>query len=353
MPMDQILPYLDMSVGSNTVLEWVIALGVFIAIFIALQLIRSLIVKRMHILAKKTNSKLDDIVSGFFHSMKTPVFILVALFIAVRGVEVPESLQLILRVALVIVIVAQTIRLLEDILIILLKRQFQKNDPSGELPGIFRITVRLLLWSVGGLLILSNLGIDITSLIAGLGIGGLAISLALQSILSDLFASFSIAVDKPFVIGDFIIVGDQMGTVKNIGIKSTRLTALGGEEVVISNAELTSARVHNYKKMQRRRVVFNVGVTYDTTPDKIKKVNEIVEAAIKSAEDVEFDRSHFFSFGDSALIFEVVYYMTTNDYALYMDAQQKINLSIHEKFSAEGIDMAFPTQTVYLKKDDT
>ena len=350
--MDQVFSYLDVVVAGNSVLEWVIALGVFIVVFIALQIIRLLIVKRLHQLAQKTHSKLDDVISGFFHSMKTPVFVLIAFYVAVRGVEIPDSLQLILRAALIVVVVSQTVSLLEEVFVLMLRKQFTKDDPDAKMPGIFRVSIRILLWSIGILLILSNLGVDITSLIAGLGIGGLAVSLALQSILSDLFASFSIAVDKPFVIGDFIIVGEHQGTVKHIGLKSTRITSIGGEEIVISNTELTSARVQNYKKMQRRRVVFNIGVTYDTPHEKLSKANELIEQSMNGIENVEFDRSHFFEFGDSALMYEVVFFMTTNDYKLYMAARQQINMQIHEKFAAEGIEMAFPTQTLYLKKEN-
>ena len=237
------------------------------------------------------------------------------------------------------------------ILFILIGAQFRKRNPQSELPGIFRISIRFLLWSIGALLILSNAGVDITSLVAGLGIGGLAVSLALQNILSDLFASFSLAVDKPFEIGDFIVVGEHKGTVKHIGMKTTRITALEGEEVVISNAELTSARVQNYKKMQKRRIVMSIGVTYDTTPEKIERANAIVKDAISLQENAEFDRSHFKEFGNSALVFEIIFFMLTSDYTVYMDTQQAINMEIHQKFQEEGIEMAFPTQTVYVKSE--
>lgn len=349
--MEEIQTILAYSVAGNSVADWAVATGVFIIMFIALELFRKVLVTRLLKLAKKTHSKVDDVLSGFLHSIKWPVFFLVALFFALKGVEVPASIQLILDIAILVVIVWQVTRVTEEIACMLMVRHLRKTNSDATLPSVFRITIRLVLWSVGGLMVLSNAGVDITSLVAGLGIGGLAVSLALQNILSDLFSSFSLAVDKPFEIGDFIIVGDNMGTVKHIGLKTTRLTAIGGEELVISNAELTSARVQNFKKMQKRRILFNIGVTYDTTPEKLAKVNEIVEQAITQQENVEFARSHFFSFGDSALIFEVVYFMLTNDYNIYMEKQQAINLDIHKKFAEEGIEMAFPTQTVYVKKD--
>ncbi|MCA9371033.1 MAG: mechanosensitive ion channel family protein [Candidatus Peregrinibacteria bacterium] len=348
--MEQIQTILNLTIGGNTVGEWAVAASVFLGIFIALQMVRKFIISRLHTLAKKSTIKIDDVIAGFFNSMKTPIFFLIALFVAVRGVEVPQSIQLILNIALVVVIVAQAVRLLEEVTVMLVEKQFHKKNSQAPLPGIFRIAIRILLWSVGFLLILSNIGVDITSLVAGLGIGGLAVSLALQSILTDMFSSFSIAVDRPFEVGDFIIVGEHKGTVKHIGLKTTRIEALEGEEIVISNTELTTARVRNYKKMHKRRIQFSIGVTYDTTPEKLRLVNDIVKQSIEGMEHVEFDRSHFKTFGDSALLFEVVYFMLISDYAVYMNAQQEMNLKIHEAFTKEGIEMAFPTQTIVVKK---
>jgi len=212
------------------------------------------------------------------------------------------------------------------------------------------IIIKIILWIIGLLLILSNLGINITSLVAGLGIGGIAIALALQNILSDLFSSFAIYFDKPFKVGDFIIIGKDMGTVEQIGIKTTRLRALQGEQIVISNQELTSARIQNFKKLSERRVAFELGVVYGTPDDKMKKIPELIEKIIKETKDTRFDRSHFKSFGDFALIFETVYYITSGEYLDYMNAQQEIGLKIKEKFSTEEIEFAYPTQTLFLNK---
>lgn len=350
--MEQIQSILQITIGGNTVADWAVALFVFLAMFLALELTRKIAVGRLIQLSKRTHSQVDDVLSGFLHSLKWPVFVLVAIFFSLKGVEIPESIQLILDIALSVVIVAQVIRITEEIAAMLMLRQLRASNETAVLPGVFRIAIRMVLWSLGGLLILGNAGVDITSLIAGLGIGGLAISLALQSVLSDLFASFSIAVDKPFEIGDFIVVGEHKGTVKHIGLKTTRITALEGEEIVISNNELTSARVQNYKKMQKRRITMTIGVTYDTTPEKIALANTIIKEAISSQDSVEFDRSHFKTFGDSALIFEIVFYMLTSDYTVYMGIQQAINVEMHKRFAEEGIEMAYPTQTLYVKKDE-
>ena len=187
-------------------------------------------------------------------------------------------------------------------------------------------------------------------LIAGLGIGGLAVGLALQGILGDLFSAFTIYFDKPFEEGDFIIIGNDMGTIKHIGIKSTRIQALGGQELVISNSELTSTRVNNYKKMDTRRVVFGFGLEYKTSVAKLEKIKKIVEGVVKKEKHSTLDRVHFKGFGDSSLDFEVVYYVDSNDYNIYMDVQEKINLGIKGLIEKEGVSFAFPSRTVYTKK---
>lgn len=346
--MQQILEY---QLLGNSVAQLATAIGVFLAIFIALKIIRKHIIGNMLRLSRKTSSKVDDVISGFLSSIKTPIYLLVALFVALQGIEVPESLSLIVDITILVVIVSQVITLFEEVFCMVLSAQLKKSNEAVELPGIFRMAVRMLLWSIGGLLILSNAGVDITSLVAGLGIGGLAISLALQSVLSDLFASFSLAVDKPFEIGDFIIVGEHKGTVKNIGMKTTRITALEGEEIVISNNELTTARVQNYKKMQRRRIVFTFGCTYDAKADQMAKIADDVSKIIDDHELAEVNRVHFRGFGESDLQFEAVYYMLTSDYIDHMDTQQDINIQMMKYFEESGLEIAYPTQTVYVKKE--
>jgi small-conductance mechanosensitive channel len=207
---------------------------------------------------------------------------------------------------------------------------------------------RLALWSLVVLLILDNLGVDITALVAGLGIGGIAIGLAVQNILGDLFASLSIVLDKPFVLGDFIIVDDLMGSVESIGIKTTRVRSISGEQLVFSNSDLLDSRIRNYGRLYKRRVVFTLGVTYGTAKDKLEKIPGIVREAIKAQEKAKFDRSHFASYGDFSLNFETVYFVMDSDYNLYMDIQQAINLEVYQRFADEGIEFAFPTQTLFL-----
>lgn len=212
---------------------------------------------------------------------------------------------------------------------------------------------RLLVFTIGALVIVDNIpGVQITALVASLGIGGIAVALALQNILTDIFASLTITLDKPFVLGDFIIVGDHLGVVENIGLKTTRIRSLSGEQLVFSNSDLLTSRIRNFKRMKERRVAFGIQATYDTPVDKLKKVPGKVKEIIEGLEDTRFDRAHFKAHGSHSLDFEIVYYVLGPDYNLYMDRQQAINLAIHEYFRDEGIEFAFPTRTLYLKNDD-
>jgi small-conductance mechanosensitive channel len=207
---------------------------------------------------------------------------------------------------------------------------------------------RLVLWSVLLLVALDNVGVDINALITGLGIGGIAVALAAQNILGDLFASLSIMFDKPFVLGDFIVVGDLMGTVEKIGMKTTRVRALSGEQLIFSNNDLLSSRIRNLKRMQERRVVFTVGVTYQTPADKLERIPAMIREIIQAQQGTRFDRSHFLNWGDSALLIETVYWVQSPEFQVYADIHQQVNLAIYRRFENEGIEFAYPTRTVHL-----
>jgi small-conductance mechanosensitive channel len=210
--------------------------------------------------------------------------------------------------------------------------------------------LRTLLWSVIVLAMLSNIGINITAFIASLGVGGIAIALAAQSVLGDLFASVAIAVDKPFEVGDFIVFGSVAGSVETVGIKTTRIRSIGGEQIVMSNTELLKQTVSNYKRLKERRIVFGFGVTYAATADQAAAIPALVKRVIEGSDRLRFDRAHFKGFGESSLDYEVVYIVLAPDYALYMDQQQRINLELMREFAAIGIEFAFPTRTVYVSR---
>jgi small-conductance mechanosensitive channel len=207
--------------------------------------------------------------------------------------------------------------------------------------------ISLVVWVLGLILLLDNLGVRITAVIAGLGIGGVAVALAAQTVLADLFSYVAIMLDKPFEIDDFIIVGnDFMGTIEYIGIKTTRVRSLGGEQVIFSNKDLTESRIRNYKRMNLRRIVFQLGLTYDTSTEKLQKAIHIVRETIEKIPDTRFDRAHFSSFGDFKLVVEVVYFVLSADFNKYMDIQQTLNYRIKDEFDKLGVEFAFPTQTI-------
>lgn len=216
--------------------------------------------------------------------------------------------------------------------------------------GLISFGLQGILWSLVLLLALDNLGIDITALVTGLGIGGIAAALAINNILGDLFASLSIILDKPFVVGDFIVVGDLSGTVERIGIKSTRIRSLSGEQIVFSNSDLLSSRIRNYKRMLERRILFQVGVIYETPSEKLKAIPGWIKEIVERQSQARFDRAHLKSFGAYSLDFEVVYFMLTPDYLTYMDTQQAINQALFDTFLENKVEFAYPTQVEYHKK---
>lgn len=226
------------------------------------------------------------------------------------------------------------------------------EDPSQTTGlSIIYFLGQVVVWACVLLLILDNLGFNVTTLLASLGIGGIAVALAAQNILGDLFASLSIVIDKPFEIGDFIIVGNEMGTVERVGLKTTRLRSLGGEQLIFSNQDLLQSRIQNYKRMDERRIRFEFGVVYQTAYEKLEKIPGIVEDVIKQQEKTRFDRAHFNNFADSSLQFEVVYYVLDPDYAVYMDIHQQILFGLFERFEEEHISFAYPTRTIYQKNE--
>lgn len=267
--------------------------------------------------------------------------------------SLPKAVDEVLRTMLVIVGALQAATwartLLTSILIDMVSRKSDDYSTLANASALLRVFVNVLVWALAALFILDNLGVNITTLIAGLGVGGIAIGLAAQGIFADLFASLSIVLDKPFVRGDFITFGNYLGNVEKIGLKTTRIRALSGEQIIVSNTNLLNEKIQNFKRMIERRVVFQVGTTYSTPAEKLAEIPLWIKEAIEGVEGTRFDRSHFKGFGDSSLNFESVYYALTPDYAAYMDKQQAINIAIFKKFEEEGIEFAFPTRTLHIE----
>ncbi len=334
----------------NTVKGYLTALIIFIVFLIIFKMLYKVILKKFAKASEKTKTDIDDGLVRVFSSIKPPFYYFLAFYFAIRVLSINEFALKAIIAVLVIWITYLVINSVQ-VAIEFTARKITKEKDVDSKPAVSMISLitKILLWTLGFMLLLSNLGVNITSLIAGLGIGGVAVALALQNILTDLFSSFAIYFDKPFKIGDFIIVGDKMGVVKKIGIKTTRVQALQGEELIFSNRELTSVTIQNFKRMQSRRVQFNFGILYETPVDKVKLIPESVKKIILAIKDTRFDRCHFKEFGDSSLNFEVAYYVDSSDYNVYMDIQQEINIKIMEEFNACKIGFAYPTTTVYIK----
>ena len=336
----------------NTFDTYALAAAAFFVFLIIFKIFQKIILNKLNLLAEKTKTDIDDTFIEIIGSLRPPFYLFVSFYLALQFLTLNLMFQKILMVLLVVWVVYQAILAVQILIEYVFKKTMEKEDnPSAQgAIGIIKNLIKGILWIGGIMVILSNMGVDITALIAGLGIGGIAIAFAFQNILEDLFSSFAILFDKPFQVGDFIAVGDKKGTVQKIGIKTTRIKSTLGDEIIISNKELTSTQVQNFRRLEERRVVFALGVTYETSTEKLKRIPETVKNIIEKNEKARFDRAHFKSFDDSALAFEIVYYVESNDYAEYMDIQQNINFAIKEAFEKDDIGMAYPTQTIYIAK---
>lgn len=337
---------------SNSLLDWAIALGLAAVVLVVLLALRRSVRayhKRMQATAE---TELLEIPMQVLSRTTFALLIVVSLFIGAQGLTIGPTTQRILGSAITIALFWQAGIWMVTATAIWLDRKRTRSLATdraavGSL-GIIGFVLNVVIWAMVLLLTLDNLGIDITALIAGLGIGGIAVALAVQNVLGDLFASLSITLDRPFVIGDFLIVGDFMGSVEYIGIKSTRLRSLGGEQIIISNSDLLSSRVRNYGRMHERRVVFGTSITYETPIELIERVPAIIRNIVEDQPGTRFDRSHFAKHAAASLDFETVYYVLTGDYNKYMDVQQAINVRLHRELTQLGVEFAYPTQKLYV-----
>ena len=348
------MEFLKLTVLGNLIGHWAAALATLIVLTFVFSLLKRWLVKRFEAGRMFIRANLSGMLAEIFQRTKRMVLFLLALFLSALWLELPVQVMAVIESVAFVAVVIQ-IGLWGHYLVYTGLKEYvgrKVEDPSTS-SGVAVMTLfgRFVLWSFVLLVIMENLGVNVTTLIASLGVGGIAIGLATQNILSDLFASLSILLDKPFEVGHFIIVGDQLGTVEKIGLKTTRLRSLSGELLVFGNNDLLSSRIRNYAHFWERRVVFSFGVLYDTPSAKLKKIPETVRRIIESVDQTRFDRAHFKEFGDFSLNFEVVYYVLSPDYVVYMDIQEKINLGIFEAFETEGIGFAFPTRTIHIASE--
>jgi small-conductance mechanosensitive channel len=339
----------------NSLLQWLIAVAALLGTVFVLRVAQHLVGQRLTVLVARTATQWDDVVAALIAKTKLLFLIVVGIYVASIFLQLPDRIHSIVSNLLVITVLLQAgiwgVTFITAALEIYRQQALEKNRAAVTTINLIGLVSKVALWAIVVLLALDNLGVNVTALVAGLGIGGVAVALALQNILGDLFASLSITFDKPFIVGDFLVISEHMGSVEHVGLKTTRVRSLSGEQLVFSNSDLLNSRIHNYGRMFERRVVFSIGVTYETPRDKLQLIPKIIREAVEAQEKTRFDRSNFSKFGDFALLFETVFYVLSPDYNVYMDIQQAIYFNIHERFEQEGIEFAYPTQKLFVTKN--
>jgi small-conductance mechanosensitive channel len=346
----------DLPIFTNTPIQWLIAVSVVAVVLLVLISARRMIRSYYKRMQATERTELLEIPLGVLSKTTFLFFIAVSLFVGLQTLTMGSTTARVLRSVITIALFWQAGVWAVAAAAAWIDRKRRRSmtvDRAmvGSL-GVIAFMINVLIWSLVVLLTLDNLGVDITALVAGLGIGGIAVALALQNILGDLFASLSITLDRPFVIGDFLSVGDFLGSVEYIGIKSTRLRSLSGEQIIMPNADLLGSRVRNFGRMAERRVVFATNITYETPIDTVEKIPALIKEIVQSQKDTRFDRSHFAKHGSASLDFETVYYVLSPDYNRYMDIQQAINVRLHRELTAMGVEFAYPTQRLIVESLD-
>lgn len=345
--------FLDYGVQGNPLRTWLLALAVTLALGTALSALRRSLVRRLEARAATTSTTLDDLAATLLRGLGRWTVAVVAIYVGSLGLALRPNLHALLRAVLVVVVAVQVGLWGQAVIRHVVTTRVERDDADGgtkTTAAFAAFAARIVLWALLLLLLLDNLGVNISSLLAGLGVGGIAVALAVQNVLGDVLASLSIALDRPFVVGDFIVVDSLAGTVEHIGLKTTRVRALTGEMLVLSNGDLLRSRLHNFKHLVERRIVLGFGVLYQTTADQLEAIPAMVREAVEATGKARFDRSHLKSFGASSLDFETVYYVLDPDYAVHMNVQQQVMLTLIRRFEASGIGFAYPTQTLYVQQ---
>jgi small-conductance mechanosensitive channel len=342
------------TIFANSLETWAIAALIALGTMLILLIARRYVLERLASLIFGRRQNIKTATKRLVQQTKFTFMLVVSIYAGSKVLIMPVGtstfVALVAGIAFIIQIGIWAHTLVEAF--ITARREENLPEDPGSITTLNAISLisKGVIWTIVLLLVLDNIpGIQVTTLIASLGIGGIAIGLAVQNILGDLFASLSIALDKPFVIGDFIVVGEYRGNVEHVGLKSTRVRSISGEQLIFGNADLLGSRIQNYKRMTRRRVVFSIGVTYQTPADQLEAIPTMLIEIVERQENATIDRAHFQTFGDFALIFETVYYVEAPDYPMFMDIQQAINLQIFRAFEEAGIEFAYPTQTLFVQ----
>lgn len=350
------LDWLEYELLGNALRDWTISGALLISILAVLFLARRLLRGRLQKLAAEGDGAFLKVAAHTVGQTKGWFLLLIGLNVALRSIEAGDRFDTVFGRLLVIgMLIQMGLWAVAGLgCFMKLRREQQLEEDAGAVAAmdIVSFLLRVSVWAIVFLLALDNLGVNITALVAGLGVGGIAVALAAQNIISDLFASLSIVLDQPFVLGDFLVIDDLAGSVERVGLKTTRVRSLSGEQLVFSNNDLLNSRIRNYGRMSERRIVFTIGVIYQTSSEQLERIPHLIEDIIDKQETARFDRAHFQRFGDYSLNFEVVYYVESSDYKLYMDIQQAVNLEIFRRFADEGIEFAYPTQTLFMSTEE-
>ena len=345
---------LDYTILNNTIYTYLISILIIILGNIFIKLFKIFFWDNLTKYLNKLSEGLTNFVDDILQKKILPLANILFFYIAFIRLDFSNIMHRIIEMTLFAVALFYFIQIVQELLIYSLKNYWskkQKEVTQSKMLQFIIMIIRIFVWIIGIVVLLDNMNIEISGLLTGLGISGIAIAFASQKVLADVFSYFTIFFDRPFDIGDFIIIGEHKGTVSHIGLKTTRIQSLSGEELVFSNNDLTDSRISNYGKMKERRINFKIGVVYSTSLEKVKEIPEIIENIINNVEKTTFDRAHFSSYGDFSLIFEAVYYVKESDYKVYMDIQEEINLEIKKKFEELDIELAYPTQSIYLNND--
>ena len=345
--------FLDHVLYHNSVRQWAIAVAVALVAFFALLLVRYVLVGRLGAAAKRTSTELDDILVEIVARTRPYFLAATAIVVGSRFLVLPPTTDRYFDAVFALVLLVQCGLWAGAAVDLWIHRRAGFRATHADVASIttmraLGIAAKLVLWTIIFITALDKFGVNVTTLVTGLGIGGVAIALAVQNVLGDLFAALSIVFDKPFDVGDAIAVDQVAGTVERIGLKTTRIRSLSGEQIIISNSELLKSRIRNYKRQLDRRVVFTTDITYDTSADVVARIPGMIREVISTQNPVRFDRSHFTQYTDSALRIETVYYVLDADYTRYLDIQQTINLELLRRFTTEQIKFAFPTRTILV-----
>ena len=346
--------FLSIAFLNNKLGDYFLAVVVLLVGVIIIKIFRKITFRYLKRWAAKTTNIYDDAIIDIVARDLIPIAYLGVVYLAINNLKFNPTIKGLITVTLIILTVILAIRFLSESIEYILKIYWityhADNANIEQSINALVPAIKVVFWLIGIVFILDNLGFDISAVVASLGIGGVAIALASQGVLQDLFSYFSILLDRPFELGDFIIVGDYLGTVEYVGIKTTRLKSISGEEIIIANTDLTSSRIRNFKRMRQRRIVFKFGVVYETNTEQLALIPNLITDIINDTENSTCDRAHFAGYGEYSLNFEVIYFVNTNDYAVYMDAQQKINLKIKSAFTQHQIEFAYPTQVHYFNQ---